>query len=123
ADTLNDSMQAGFLLSQLQLKGGSETQDGKFLYEGVYNLANHLVNFPFRHGEARVAASRAACVAAWILRRPAEVSIDLLRFRPDKIEELRDLQLQAPWAPLTRLKGGNADAFHYWYQAQRMLIS
>src|SRR6266540_2661014 len=79
ADTLNDSMQAGFLMSQLQLKGGSETDDGKFLYEGVYNLANHLVNFPFRHEEARVAASKAACAAAWILRRPAGVTIEQLR--------------------------------------------
>ena len=25
------------------------------------------------------------------------------------------------WSPLTRLKGGNAQAFHYWYQAQRIL--
>jgi hypothetical protein len=123
ADTLNDSVQAGFLLSQLQLKGGSETEDGKFLYEGVYNLANHLVNFPFRHGEARAAASRAACVAAWILRRPAGVTIDQLRFQSNRIAELRDLQLQAPWTPLNRLKGGNAEAFHYWYQAQRILTS
>ena len=34
ADTLNDSILACFLLSQLQLKGGSETDDGKFLYRG-----------------------------------------------------------------------------------------
>ncbi|MEI7940456.1 MAG: nucleotidyl transferase AbiEii/AbiGii toxin family protein [Verrucomicrobiota bacterium] len=123
ADTLNDSMQAGFLLSQLQLRGGSETEDGKFLYEGVYNLANHLVNFPFRHDEARVAASKAACTAAWILRRPAGMSIEQLRFQAARAGELRDLQFQAPWTPLTRLKGGNAQAFHYWYQAQRMLTS
>lgn len=121
ADTLNDSMQAGFLLSQLQLKGGVETDDGKFLYEGVYNLANHLVNFPFRHQEARIAASKAACAAAWILRRPANVTIEQLRFQSNRITELRDLQIEAPWTPLTRLKGGNPEAFHYWYQAQRIL--
>jgi hypothetical protein len=38
-----------------------------------------------------------------------------------RIAELRDLQIQAPWSPLNRLKGGNAQAFHYWYQAQHIL--
>lgn len=123
ADTLNDSIHAGFLLSQLQLKGGVETDDGKFLYDGVYNLANHLVNFPFRHAEARVAASKAACAAAWIQRRPAGVAIEQLRFQADRVTQLRDLQIQAPWTPLTRLKGGNAEAFHYWNQAQIILNS
>jgi len=123
ADTLKDSMHAGFLLSQLQLKGGAESEDGKFLYEGVHNLANHLVNFPFRHAEARVAAGKVACAAAWIQRRPAGVTIEKGRFQPDRIAELRDVHIQAPWTPLTRLMGGNAEAFHYWYQAQRILTS
>jgi hypothetical protein len=123
AETLDDTMQAGFRLSQLQLKGGSETEEGNSLYEGVKNLANHLVNFPFRHDEARVAAGKAACAAAWILRQPTGMSIEQLRFQVARAGELRDLQIQAPWTPLTRLKGGNAQAFHYWYQAQRMLTS
>ena len=40
----------------------------------------------------------------------------------DRIAELRTLEIQAPWVPLTRLRGGNAQAFHYWYQAQRLLM-
>ena len=84
-------------------------------------LQNHLVNQPFRRDEARIAAAKVACVAAWIRRRPAGVTIEQLRFQSDRIAELRDLQIQAPWSPLTRLKGGNAQAFYYWYQAQRIL--
>ncbi len=49
-------------------------------------------------------------------------NIEQLRFQPDRVSELRDLQIQAPWSPLNRLKGANPEAFHYWYQAQRMLI-
>ncbi|MBI2924104.1 MAG: nucleotidyl transferase AbiEii/AbiGii toxin family protein [Verrucomicrobia bacterium] len=121
ADTLSDSIQAGFLLSQIQLKGGADTEAGRFLYDGVYNLANHLLNSPFRHDDARIAAGKVACVAAWIQRRAADVTIEQLRFQPDRVSELRDLQIQAPWTPLHRLKGGNPQAFHYWFQAQRML--
>jgi hypothetical protein len=54
-------------------------------------------------------------------RRQAGVSIEQLRFQSDRVAELRNLQIQAPWLPLNRLKGGNAQAFHYWYQAQRIL--
>jgi hypothetical protein len=121
ADTLNDSIKAAFLYSQLDLKGGVKTEQGLFLHEGVSALQNHLVNQVFRRDEARIAAGKVACVAAWMQRRPAGVSMEQLRFQPDRIAELRDLKFQAPWTPLTRLKGGNPQAFHYWYQAQRIL--
>jgi hypothetical protein len=121
ADTLNDSIEAGFLYSQLELRGSTETEHGLFLHDGVTALQNHLVNQPFRRDEARIAASKVACVAAWIQRRPTDVTIEQLRFDSDRIAELRALEIQAPWSPLTRLKGGNAQAFHYWYQAQRIL--
>ena len=100
-----------------------KTEQGLFLQEGVSALQNHLVNQPFHRDEARIAAGKVACVAAWIQRRPAGVTIEQLRFQPDRIAELRDLQIQTPWTPLTRLKGGNAQAFYYWYQAQKILSS
>ena len=121
ADTLNDSIEAGFLYCQLELRGGAKTEEGLLLQDGVTALQNHLVNQPFHRDEARIAAGKVACVAAWILSRPAGVTIEQLRFQSDRIAELRDLQIEAPWSPLTRLKGGNAEAFHYWYQAQRIL--
>ena len=121
ADTLNDSIEAGFLYCQLELRGGTKTEQGLFLQDGVTALQNHLVNEPFHRDEARIAASKVACVAAWIQCQPAGVTIEQLRFQSDRVAELRDLQIQAPWTPLTRLKGGNAQAFHYWYQAQRIL--
>jgi hypothetical protein len=122
AETLNDSLEAGFCLSELQLKGGRQTQDGLFLLEGVENLRNHLLNLPFRIDDARIAAGKAACVAACIQRRPAGITIDSLRFRPELVPELKEAQIQSPWAPLIRLRGGNSQAFHYWHQAQRILL-
>ena len=123
AETLNDSIEAAFLYSQLDLRGGKATEHGLFLQDGIIGLQNHIVNQPFRRDEARIAAAKAACVAAWIQRQPRDVTIDSLRFRPDQVATLRDLQIQPPWSPLTRLKGANPQAFHYWYQAQRILTS
>ncbi len=123
ADTLNDSIEAGFFYCQIGLRGGVSTEHGLSLQDGVSALQNHLVNLPFRRDEARIAAAKVACVAAWIQRRPAGMTIEQLRFQADRVAELRDLEIQPPWRSLTRLKGGNAEAFHYWYQAQRILTS
>ena len=123
AETLNDSIEAAFLYSQIDLRGGKTTEHGLLLQEGIVGLQNHIVNQPFRRDEARLAAAKAACLAAWIQRQPSNVTIDTLRFRPDQVATLRDLQIQPPWSPLTRLKGANPQAFHYWYQAQRILTS
>ena len=120
AETLTDTMEAGFLYSQLDLRGGVETEHGLFIKEGVANLVNHLVNYPFGLNQARIAAGKAACVAAWIQRQPG-TSIEALRFRAEQIAGLRDAQIAAPWTPLNRLKGANAEAFHYWLLAQQIL--
>ena len=120
AETLGDTIESGFLYSQLDLRGGVETEHGLFLQEGVTGLQNHLVNLPFRRDEARIAAGKAACAAAWIQRRPG-TRIEALRFQMERAAELRDAQIGAPWAPLNRLKGANLEAFHYWLLAQQIL--
>jgi hypothetical protein len=121
ADTLNDSIETGFLYSQLDLKGGLKTEHGLFVQDGLTGLQNHLVNQPFRRDEARIAAGKAACVAAWILRRPVGMPLPDLRYRLTGAAALLETQIDAPWTPLNRLKGGNPEAYHYWRQAQRIL--
>lgn len=120
ADTLNDTIEAGFLYTQIGLRGGVETADGLAIAQGVNNLQNHLVNQQFRIDEARLAAAKAACAAAWIHQRPV-IRIDELRFNRDRIADLRNRQIEPPWVPLNRLKGANPEAFHYWQVAQQIL--
>jgi hypothetical protein len=122
AETLGDTIDSGFLYSQLDLPDGVETEHGLFLHAGVTKLQGHLVNLPFRRDEARIAAGKAACVAAWIQRRPG-TPIAELRFQMDRAAELRDQEIQAPWAALNRLKGANPEAFHYWLLAQKILTA
>lgn len=122
ADTLNDTMTAGFQYSQLDLRGGTNTEEGLLLHEGVGSLQNHLINLPFSRNEARIAAGKASCLAAWIQRRKIESEpIENLRFDLSRAHELSEKKIFAPWAPLDRLRGGNPEAFHYWYLAQQIL--
>ena len=117
-ETLGDTIESGFLYSQLELRGGVTTEQGIFIQEGVTGLQNHLVNAPFRRDEARIAAGKAACAAAWIQRQPG-MDIAGLRFRVERIAELRNAQIEAPWIPLNRLKGANPEAFHYWWPCSK----
>ena len=118
--TLNDTIESGFLYSQLDLRGGVETEQGLFLKQGVDGLQNHLVNQPFHRDEARIAAGKAACVAAYIQRQPGR-SIEELRFQMERADESPEPQIRAPWTPLNRLRRANPEAFHYWLLAQRIL--
>jgi hypothetical protein len=117
AESLNDSIGAAFLHSQIDLRGGIATEHGLFLQDGIVGLQDHIVNQPFRRDEVRIAAAKAACVAAWLQCQPPGTPVQSLRFRADQVAGLRHLQIQPPWAPLTRLKAANPQAFHYWYQA------
>lgn len=120
-ETLNDTITAGYF-SQLDLRGAAASEEGALLQQGVHSLQNHLVNVPFRRDEARIAAGKAACVAACIQRRMSErESIENLRFDLENAHALHGKDIITPWQPLNRLKGGNPEAFHYWYEAQRIL--
>ena len=119
-ETLNDTIQTGFLYSQLDLRGGTKSEHGLFLEEGVRNLQNHLLSIPFRKDEARIAAGKAAALSAWIQKRPT-LRIDEIRFDSTKLEELKSQTLGEPWSPLTRLKGANPEAFYYWHLTQQIL--
>jgi hypothetical protein len=120
ADTLADTIESGFFYSQIDLRGGVATQHGLFLQQGVSGLRNHLVNLPFHRDQARTAAGKASCTAAWIMHRP-QMTIEEMRFRMEEVERLRSLDIRPPWTPLNRLKGANPEAFHYWSVAQQIL--
>ncbi|MBI1783791.1 nucleotidyl transferase AbiEii/AbiGii toxin family protein [Candidatus Sumerlaeota bacterium] len=119
-DTLNDTIEAGRQLSQIDLRGAEETDEGRFLLLGVQGLQNHLLKDQFRIDEARIAAGKAAVAAGCIQSGLAGISIGELRYAVEMADNLRNLNIETPWEALTRLKKSNPEAFHYWYQAQRV---
>jgi hypothetical protein len=117
SETLDDSIFAAMQLSAHDLRGFQNTDKSQLLCDGVESLQNHLVNQPFRRDEARIAAGKVACLAAYIKNRPANVTIKSLRFNAELILELADKSIGPPWAPLQKLRKINPEAFHYWWHA------
>jgi len=121
AQTLDDSINAALQLTQTDMPHNLETAHGRLLFNGVLALQNHLVNLPFRRDEARIAAGKAALLAACIKHKPADLTLAALRYDPDHIHELRGKSIGPPWAHLTSIRNVNPQAFHYWWHAARIL--
>jgi hypothetical protein len=120
--TLDDTLNACVALSEHGMRGALRVGErGPYFQEGIQNLEGHLVTDRFALDQARVAAGKAACVAAWIKHRPPDVSLEQMRFNVAQIQGLQDAEIRDPWRPLTRLKGGNPEAFFYWRRAQQLL--
>jgi hypothetical protein len=119
--TLNDTINACLGLTWCELRGpGKNNAIGRYLKDGVHRLQSHILNGRFHTDSARVAAGKAACAAALILRRP-EVALESIRFVDASVEDLRKAEITGDWATLQRLRGGNSEAFFCWWHAQRIL--
>ncbi len=119
--TLHDTIAACLGLTWCELRGPEKNNlIGMYLKDGVHKLQGHIVNGRFDRDPSHVAAGKAACAAALILRRP-EIALESVRYKNVSIEELRDAMIIGTWAPLHKLRGGNPEAFFYWWQAQRLL--
>jgi hypothetical protein len=120
-DTLRDTIDSCLGLTRCALRGpGKNNPIGMYLKDGVQRLQSHIVNGRFDRDLSHVAAGKAACAAALILRRP-EVALESVRFKDAAMEQVGKAQITGDWATLQRLRGGNPEAFFYWWQAQRIL--
>ncbi len=119
--TLRDTIDSCLGLTWCELRGpGKDDPMGMYLKDGVQRLQSHIVNGRFDKDPSHVAAGKAACAAALILRRP-QIALESIRFKNVSIEELGKAKITGDWATLERLRGGNPEAFFYWWQAQRLL--
>jgi len=119
--TLMDSIQAGFELSRFDPGKNINTENGQLLKDGVASLSNFLLKHKFTLDEAKIAASKMACICAWILSSPHIVNIAQIRYQSKHINELRTLFLADTWKDLNSIKKINPEAFYYWFQAQQMI--
>jgi hypothetical protein len=117
---LQDTMQTAFLLSQIDLPGAVSNETTRLLSRGIEQIGNHVLGARYDLTAAQISAAKAACLAAQLLSRNPVATLDAIRFSPERVTELRDVQLAGSFEILNQLTA-NAEALWYWHQAQQVM--
>jgi len=112
---LNDTVDAAYWLSQIDLKPTVENEKTTFFRQGHRALNSHLVGPRFTMQDAKVSAARAALLAMAI--RTGRTDGVLGPAVLPEVATFRAQRIIGSWSKLGRLRNVSGEAFHRWYQA------
>lgn len=119
-DALDDSYKAALTLSSVDLTKKIDEDSAKLLQSGVRNIASLLVTCSFTLPEAKAAAAKVALISRIIRHNNRELLFENLRFKKADRGALADAIIERPLEFLTKLRGVNDEAFHYWHRLQKL---
>lgn len=117
---LDDTYRAALTLSSIDLTRNIDIDNANQLRAGVKNIQPLLVQARFDLPAAKAAAGKAALLSRIILRNRRDLDLRRLRFTPDTVEDLKATTIPRPLEFLTKLRGANDEAFHYWHTIHRL---
>ncbi|OGB68622.1 MAG: hypothetical protein A2Y94_02015 [Caldithrix sp. RBG_13_44_9] len=112
-ETLNDTIDTCYLISQLDLKGSIENEQTKSLRRGIRQIQSHLMNRQFQLNEVKISAAKTALMAK-ILQTNTTTTPLPIHYDTNKINDLGNENLAGKLAVLNRLKAILPEAFYYW---------
>lgn len=113
-ETIADTVNAAFLICQLDLRGGIENEQTNILRRGIRQIQSHLLRDRFSLTEAKIAAARAVALAG-LLQCSNVPTPDQLRYSDNKIILIKDVSLSGDLQILNRTKTILPEVFFYWY--------
>lgn len=111
-DALNDTIATAQCYCAYGLKGATQHPHQGLLESGRKSLTSHLIGATFTGAEAKIAAAKAACLAAALRDGNPHQLFHHGRYTPEQIPRLAAVKLSDP--VLQRLRAGNPEAFHFW---------
>lgn len=114
-ETLSDTINTSFLISQLGFKGGIKDHKTEILEKGFHQLNSYLLNYRFTVLNAKLAASKAAVVATIIKYNQDDVDFEQIRYTDSKLTEIRNIEISNKYKILNKLKAISPESFYYWY--------
>ncbi|MBU0678605.1 MAG: nucleotidyl transferase AbiEii/AbiGii toxin family protein [Verrucomicrobia bacterium] len=121
AEALDVSYDAALTLCSIDLTKKIDTEHAEILQAGVRNIRPLLVRSTFTLPEAKVAAVKVALISRIIRRDRRDLRLNDLRFDPAKRAALATATMAPPLDYLTKLRGVNDEAFHYWLKTQEVI--
>jgi hypothetical protein len=93
-------------------RGAPRHEHQPLLETGRKAVTSHLFGGEFSRDAARIAAAKAAFLAARLRDKTLQGLTPGFRYDPARVAQLAAVRLPDP--VLQRLRAGNAEAFHYW---------
>ncbi len=118
---LDDTFETSIKLCGIGLRGVPAGKESAILQDGIKKIDSHLVNVVFRLEDAKIAASRAALLAAILRRGARSKKLSDLRWKPEEALRLVPLSLSGHLERLGRIKATIPEAFYNLYTAQALL--
>lgn len=118
--SLQDTLNACFLITQLDLKGSIENETTSILRKGIRQVSSHLIGTTFGLPQAKVSAARVAFLVALLMAK-RKVNVSDFLYNDSRIEEIRDAALSKNLSRINRLKGSSPEVFYYWYLADNYI--
>jgi hypothetical protein len=114
AQALDDTIQAAFLLNCIWRKGFVAGTESDILKLGVTQVDSHMIGRRYAWDDARIAAARAAHLAALIRNGKVPEDLSEIRYDESAIEMLKSAELDGEFRILNGLKRTNPEAFYHW---------
>ena len=116
-NTLDDTIQACYSISQLDFRGAIENERTIILRGGIRKLQSHLINLYYSRDDAKLSAAKVAFMTSVLKKGRDFPNPEEFKFTKEKIALLKDIQLDGDFQILNRLKSVLPEAFYYWYLA------
>lgn len=120
AQVLDDSYEVALTLSSIDLTKKIHPEQASILQAGIKNIAPLLVTRTFTTPEAKAAAGKVALISRIIRLDLRDVRLNDLRYNPADKDYLAAASKERPLEFLTKLRGTNDEAFHYWCKTQEL---
>lgn len=120
-EALDDTIEAARILCGINLKGFVATPESSVLLSGVAQVDTHMMGARYTLDSAKVAAARAAHLAARIRADDMPAALSEIRCGEAEISASCDVKLEGRFTSLSRLFRFNPEAFCHWVRVQDLL--
>ena len=118
---LDDSINASFLICQLDFRKSTIDNYTKELREGIRRIKSYIVGGKYSLLNAKEDASKVACLASLI--RDDRLDIDIKKIKLDKkyLDKIKDVDLPEDFNILNKLKVISPESFYLWAIATKVI--
>jgi len=118
---LNDTINASFLICQLDFRKSIIDNYTKELREGIRRIKSYIVGGKYSLLNAKEDASKIACLAYLIRDDSLDVDINKIKLDKKYLDKIKDVDLPEDFNILNKLKVISPESFYLWAIATKVI--